>query len=70
MAAAGFEDDSEADDLGAEGLAAEDLEAEDFFGEDGDERLDSPAAAFLPIDSFRPGWISDGSSPTASRLSE
>ncbi len=29
----------------------------------------SVVAAFLPIDSFRPGWISDGSVPTAVRLS-
>lgn len=47
----------------------DDFSAEAFgaFGAD-DCALGSPAA-FLPTESFRPGWISDGSAPTASRLS-
>src|SRR3954451_14240666 len=43
-----------------------------FFEED-EEAEDSAfvvlVLAFLPIESFRPGWISDGSSPMAARLS-
>jgi hypothetical protein len=67
----------------AEAAEDEDLDAcedfEDFedFGEESAEDeeevepddLAVPAAALLPIDSSRPGWISEGSAPTASRLS-
>ncbi len=56
---------------------AADLEAaaseDDLEGteeEGADDGLGASVVAFLPpIESFRPGWISDGSSPTASRLS-
>lgn len=58
-------------------LDAEDFEAvvseDDFEGaeEDGaDDGLGALVSAFLPpMVSLRPGWISAGSAPTASRLS-
>ncbi|GAA3209797.1 hypothetical protein GCM10020256_07330 [Streptomyces thermocoprophilus] len=44
-----------------------------FGAEDADFFTDAPplvvCVAFLPRASFRPGWISDGSLPMASRLS-
>lgn len=56
-------------------VAVVDLE-DDCFGsafsvlaEEEDPVFAVPALAFLPMESFRPGWISDGSSPTTARLS-
>lgn len=59
-------------------LDAEDFEAvvseDDFEGaeeedEGADEDLGALSACLPPMVSFRPGWISAGSAPTASRLS-
>jgi len=60
--------------VGSAAVLADDSDAfEDL--DDLDDSLDDlvaplDAAAFLPIVSFRPGWIRAGSSPTALRLSE
>lgn len=62
-----FEED-EPDDEEEEDEADDDLvpDAFDFDGADEEEPDDEPVlAAFLPIESFSPGWISDGSPPTA-----
>lgn len=65
--------------FGAVDLDAEDFEAvvseDDFEGaEEEDEGADDGLGALVsaclpPMVSFRPGWISAGSAPTASRLS-
>lgn len=71
-----FEDDF--DEPEEDAPEADESEEPDDFGEEADDEgesdeedddLEEPVVAFLPIESFRPGWISAGSEPTASRLS-
>jgi hypothetical protein len=68
LAAVEFDDEDDDFDAADESDEPDDLDGEDD-GDDEDGDLVAPVAAFLPSVSFRPGWISDGSSPTASRLS-